>query len=324
MDDGPGRASFEVKVTRRRAEADDIDSFELMRPDGGDLPQFRAGAHIDMWAPNGMVRQYSLCNRPSERQRYVIGVLRDPSSRGASQSIHDLLAVGDMVRIGVPRNHFALARAGRSLLLAAGIGVTPLMCMAEELHEAGADFTLHYCARSRQRTAFHSGLTRSDFGDHVHFHFDDGDEAQHLDLTALMARPDLETHVYVCGPAGFIDLVRNTAQAHGWHPSQIHIEHFGAIERDLPEPGSFEVRIASSGKVVKVAANRNVTQVLAEQGIAIPVSCMEGVCGTCITRVLEGTPEHRDCYFSEEEKARNDQFMPCCSRSVSRILVLDL
>ncbi|MEJ7808313.1 MAG: PDR/VanB family oxidoreductase [Telluria sp.] len=324
MGDGAGRDSFEVKVTRRCAEADDIDSFELMRPDGRDLPPFSAGAHIDVLAPNGMLRQYSLCNRPSERQRYVIGVLRDPRSRGASQSIHELLAVGDMVRIGAPRNHFALAPAGRSLLLAAGIGVTPLMCMAEELHDAGADFALHYCARSRRRTAFYAGLARSEFGDHVHFHFDDEGEEQHLDLTALMARPDLETHVYVCGPAGFIDLVRSTAGAHGWHPWQIHVEHFRALEQDLPEPGSFEVRIASSGKVVKVPANRNVAEVLAEQGIAIPVSCMEGVCGTCITRVLEGTPEHRDCYFSEEEKARNDLFMPCCSRSVSRTLVLDL
>jgi vanillate O-demethylase ferredoxin subunit len=324
MRDGSGSEWFDVKVTRRRAEADDIDSFELMRPDGGDLPQFRAGAHIDVAAPNGMVRQYSLCNHPAERQRYVIGVLRDPKSRGASQSIHDLLAVGDVLRIGAPRNHFALAPAGRSLLLAAGIGVTPLMCMAEELHDAGASFMLHYCARSRRRAAFHTGLVTSAFGDRVRFHFDDEEESQHLDLTALMAQPDLETHVYVCGPAGFIDLVKSTASAHGWHPSQIHVEHFGAVALELPEPGSFDVRIASSGKVVRVAADCNVTDALAAHGITIPVSCMEGVCGTCITRVLEGTPEHRDCYFSDEEKARNDQFMPCCSRALSNTLVLDL
>ena len=324
MRDGSGAAWLDVKVTRRRVEADDIDSFELMLPHGGELPPFRAGAHIDVVAPNGMLRQYSLCNHPAERQRYVIGVLRDPSSRGASQSIHELLAVGDMLRIGAPRNHFALAPAGRSLLLAAGIGVTPLMCMAEELHDAGAGFELHYCARSRRRAAFHTGLVTSVFGDRVHFHFDDEDEGQHLDLTALMARPDLETHVYVCGPAGFIDLVKSTANVHGWPQSQIHVEHFGAVAQDLPEPGSFEVRIASRGISVRVPANRNVAEVLAEQGIAIPVSCMEGVCGTCITRVLEGTPEHRDCYFSEEEKARNDQFMPCCSRAKSGTLVLDL
>jgi vanillate monooxygenase ferredoxin subunit len=324
MQSGAINAQMEVRVTRRRVEAEGIDSFELMLPGGDDLPPFRAGAHIDVVAPNGMVRQYSLCNHPGERQRYVIGVLRDASSRGASQSIHELLKVDDVVRISAPRNHFALAPAGRSLLLAAGIGITPLMCMAEELHERGSDFTLHYCARSRQRAAFHRGLSRSGYADKVHFHFDDEEEAQHLDLAALMAQPDLETHVYVCGPAGFIDLVKSTAAAHGWRASHIHVEHFGAVEQDLPEPGSFDVRIASSGKVIRIPADKSVAGVLAEQGIAIPVSCMEGVCGTCITGVLEGVPEHRDCYFSEEEKAKNDQFMPCCSRAVSRSLVLDL
>ena len=324
MRDDSGGASFEVRVTQRRAEAEDIDSFELRRPDGSELPPFRAGAHIDLVAPNGMLRQYSLCNHPAERQRYVIGVLRDPRSRGASQSIHELLAVGDLVRIGAPRNHFALAPAGRSLLLAAGIGVTPLMCMAEELHDAGAQFSLHYCARTRRRAAFHTGLVTSAYGDHVHFHFDDEEDEQHLDLTALLARPDLETQVYVCGPAGFIDLVKTTAAVHGWRPSQIHVEHFAAVAQELPEPGSFEVRIASTGQTVRIPAERNVAEVLAGHGIDIPVSCMEGVCGTCITRVLEGTPEHRDCYFSDEEKSRNDQFMPCCSRALSDTLVLDL
>lgn len=324
MRDQAGGDFFEVKVTRRRAEAEGIDSFELMRPDGGDLPQFRAGAHIDVVAPNGMVRQYSLCNHPNERQRYLIGVLRDPGSRGASQSIHELLATGDVVRIGAPRNHFALAPASRSLLLAAGIGVTPLMCMAEELHDAGADFSLHYCARSRQRAAFHAALAGSAYGARVRFHFDDEDDSQRLDLAALMAQPDPETHVYVCGPGGFIEAVQNTASAQGWRPEQIHVEHFAAVALDLPEPGSFDVRIASSGKVIRIPASRSVVEVLEEQGITLSVSCMEGVCGMCVTGVLEGTPEHRDCFFSAAEKARNDQFTPCCSRALSDTLVLDL
>ncbi|HEY0061568.1 MAG TPA: PDR/VanB family oxidoreductase [Telluria sp.] len=315
---------LDVKVTRRRAEADGIDSFELMLPDGGELPPFRGGAHIDVVAPNGMLRQYSLCNHPAERQRYVIGVLRDPASRGASQSIHAMLSQGDMVRISAPRNHFPLAPTGRSLLLAAGIGITPLMCMAQELFGRRAGFALHYCARSRKRAAFLEQLARSDYADRVHLHFDDGDAAQQLDLHALLATPELETHIYVCGPAGFIALVKATALEHGWRASHIHVEHFGAVQQDMPAPGSFDVRIASSGQVIRVGADTSVADALAKHGVVVPVSCMEGVCGTCITRVLDGIPEHRDCYFSDEEKARNDQFMPCCSRAASSTLVLDL
>jgi vanillate O-demethylase ferredoxin subunit len=316
--------ALEVRVTRRSFEAEGIDSFELMLPDGGELPPFRAGAHIDVVAPNGMVRQYSLCNHPAERERYVIGVLRDPKSRGASRSIHALLSQGDVVRISAPRNHFALAPAARTLLLAAGIGVTPLMCMAQELHEKGAEFILHYCARSRSRAAFQTALSSSGYAGQVRFHFDDEDAEQRLDVAALMATPDLETHVYVCGPAGFIDLVTSTAAACGWRASHIHVEHFGAVQQALPEPGSFDVKLASSGRVIRVGANTSVADALAKEGVTIPVSCMEGVCGTCITRVLEGVPEHRDCYFSDDEKARNDQFMPCCSRAISATLVLDL
>jgi len=315
---------LEVCVSRRRFEADGIDSFELTLPDGGELPPFRAGAHIDLWAPNGMVRQYSLCNHPGERQRYVIGVLRDPKSRGASKAIHAKLSQGDTVKISAPRNHFALASTGRSLLLAAGIGVTPLMCMAQELHAQGADFALHYCARSRIRAAFQEALGTSGYADRVHFHFDDEDPVQHLDLSALLAVPDPDTHVYVCGPAGFIELVKSTAAANGWRSSHIHVEHFGAVAQDLPEPGSFDVVVASSGKTIRVAANTSVADALAQHGVTVPVSCMEGVCGTCITGVLDGVPEHRDCYFSDEEKARNNQFMPCCSRAKSTTLVLDL
>jgi vanillate monooxygenase ferredoxin subunit len=229
-----------------------------------------------------------------------------------------------VVRISAPRNHFALAGEGRSLLLAAGIGVTPLMCMAQELHERGWAFTLHYCARSRDRAAFQAALATSAYADRVQFHFDDEGAAQLLDVKALLAGPDLETHVYVCGPAGFIELVKSTAAAHGWRASHIHVEHFGAVQQDLPAPGSFDVTLASSGKTIRIDAGVSVTDALAKHGVTVPVSCMEGVCGTCITGVLDGIPEHRDCYFSEEEKARNNQFMPCCSRARSTHLVLDL
>jgi vanillate O-demethylase ferredoxin subunit len=318
---------FDVRITRRSDETTDIASFELEHLDGSPLPPFDAGAHIDVVAPNGVVRQYSLCGRPSDHQRYVIGVLRDPQSRGASAAIHEQFAEGDIVNISAPRNHFELQPARRSILLAAGIGVTPLLCMAEQLTEAGADFELHYFARSRDRAAFLARIETSAFAERVVFHFDDETPVQRPNLSALLASPHPETHLYLCGPEGFLELGRSTATDQGWPSSQVHFENFRAPKQDNQETSAadgFEIKVVSTGKVYQIPADKSITSVLAEQGVVIPVSCEEGVCGTCITGVLEGIPEHRDCYFSEEEKARNDQFMPCCSRSISPVLLLDL
>jgi vanillate O-demethylase ferredoxin subunit len=314
---------MELVVARKRSEARDVASFELRRADGGELPPFTAGAHIDVTAPNGLVRQYSLCNAPSERHRYQIAVLRDPASRGGSRALVDGLDEGARVLVGAPRNHFALVPARHTLLLAGGIGVTPLLSMAEALHADGAAFSLHYCARSRERAAFIERIGAS-FGPQATIHLDDGAAAQRLDLDSLLQRPDPDTHIYICGPSGFIAVARGAAVEHGWSAAQVHVEHFAApVVQRAPADG-FEVRIASSGKLVYVAPECSVADALAGEGIALPVSCGEGVCGSCITRVLEGVPDHRDEFFSEDEKARNDRFMPCCSRALSPVLVLDL
>lgn len=315
-------STIELFVARKRMETPDIASFELRHPDGAPLPGFAAGAHIDVMAPNGMLRQYSLCNAPAERHRYQIAVLRDPNSRGGSHSLVEQLDEGMRVRVSAPRNHFAVAPARHSLLLAGGIGVTPLIAMAEELRAAGAGFSLHYCARSRERAAFVDRLAA--FGPRASFHFDDGPSAQRLDLDALLAQPTPDTHLYICGPAGFITVARGAATEYGWQVAQVHVEHFGATSPAKPTSGSFEVQIASSGQRVMVAPWCSVADALLGEGIALPVSCGEGVCGSCITRVLDGVPDHRDEFFSEEEKARNDRFMPCCSRAHSPLLVLDL
>ncbi|MFN3537485.1 MAG: PDR/VanB family oxidoreductase [Brevundimonas sp.] len=312
-----------VRVGAKRFVAEDIQSFELVHPDGDDLPPFTAGSHIDVEVQPGIVRQYSLCNTPGESRRYQIAVLRDPDSRGGSIGMHEALVEGGMVRISPPRNHFALdSQARRSILLGGGIGVTPLMAMARHLTSQNADFVLHYCTRSRSRTAFHDDLTEGPFAGNVHLHFDEGLEAQRLNPEQVLGVPEPGTHVYVCGPAGFIDWVFTAAKALGWPNEQLHREYFSATQPEASgDDHPFEVRIASSGASYTVPAGRTVVDILAEQGIVIPVSCQQGVCGTCITRVLDGEPDHRDLVLMGTEM---DEFAPCCSRSRTPVLVLDL
>jgi vanillate O-demethylase ferredoxin subunit len=239
--------------------------------------------------------------------------------------MHERVNEGDLLSVSAPKNHFALAHdASSHLLLAGGIGVTPLLCMAERLAHAGADFEMHYCTRSPARTAFRPRIQSAPFAARVHFHFDDGAAEQKLDITALLASPQPGRHLYVCGPKGFMDAVLASARAQGWPESQIHYEFFAADATPVAGESAFEVMLASSGRIVTVAPDRSVVQALAEAGVAVPTSCEQGVCGTCLTRVIEGEPDHRDLYLTPEEQAANDQFLPCCSRARSARLVLDL
>jgi vanillate O-demethylase ferredoxin subunit len=318
-------STLKVRVARKAVEAVDICTFELISADGGTLPAFSAGSHVDVHLPGGVTRQYSLCNNPGESHRYLIGVLKDPTTRGGSKAMHELINEGDEIEISIPKNHFPLVHeAKKSLLLAGGIGITPILCMAERLAIAGADFEMHYCTRSKDRTAFHDRIQSSVFAPKVQFHFDDGPAAQKLDIAALLTKPQPATHLYVCGPKGFMDAVLGTARARGWNEAQIHYEFFSAEPLKSDSDGSFEVKLASSGKVVVVPKDKTIVQALAEAGCEVQTSCEQGVCGTCLTRVLEGVPDHRDLYLTPEEQAANDQFLPCCSRAKSARLVLDL
>lgn len=318
-------STLSVRVAPKQMEAVDICTFELVAVDGGPLPAFSAGSHVDVHLPGGLTRQYSLCNDPTESHRYLIGVLRDPASRGGSQAMHDQVTEGQVLQISAPNNHFPLAHeARRHLLLAGGIGVTPILCMAERLANTGADFEMHYCTRSRERTAFHQRIASASFAPKVHFHFDDGVAEQKLDIAALLATPAGGVHLYVCGPKGFMDAVLNTARAKGWPEQQLHYEFFAGAVTKSDSDASFEVQLASSGKIVVVPSDKTVVQALADAGVDVQVSCEQGVCGTCLTRVLEGVPDHKDMYLTPEEQAANDQFTPCCSRSRTPRLVLDL
>lgn len=314
-----------LKLVKKTVEADAICSFELVDPKGKSLPPFSAGAHIDVSVGDGLVRQYSLCNDPKETHRYVIGVLRHAASRGGSRAMHDELKVGDLLEVSAPKNHFPLDDSRqRYLLLAGGIGVTPILCMAERLAEVGADFTLHYCTRSVERTAFSDRIKRSSFARRVSFHYSDGPAEQLLDIPALLDRPAPDTHLYLCGPSAFMDLVMATAQQKGWPEAQLHREYFSAELYSSENDVAFDVKLARSGKIIHVAREKTVTAALAEAGIDIATSCAQGVCGTCLTRVLEGEVEHRDRFLTAQERAGNGLFTPCCSRARSPLLVLDL
>jgi vanillate O-demethylase ferredoxin subunit len=316
---------LQVRVVARSMETANIVSLELVRVDSQPLPAFTAGAHIDVHLRAGLIRQYSLCNAPHETSRYQIGVLRDPASRGGSLAVHDEVQVGDVLQISAPKNHFPLVPARHSLLLAGGIGVTPILCMAEQLAASGASFAMHYCARAPEQAAFRQRIAQSAFAAQVQYHYDNGEQQQKLQLTQMLASAAAETHIYVCGPGGFIEHVVNTARECGWPEAQVHLEYFAAAPVvEVDGDCAFTVRLASSGQTLTIPAGSTVIHILRDHGIEIPVSCEQGVCGTCLTRVLEGEPDHRDLYLTDEERAANDQFLPCCSRAKSALLVLDV
>ncbi|MDP3700231.1 MAG: PDR/VanB family oxidoreductase [Hylemonella sp.] len=317
--------TLQVRVARKAQEALDIVTLELVAADGRTLPAFSAGSHVDVQLPGGITRQYSLCNDPKETHRYLIGVLRDVASRGGSVAVHDAVREGDLLTISAPRNHFALAHdATQHLLLAGGIGVTPILCMAERLAITGAAFEMHYATRAPERTAFRERIAASIFAERVHFHYDNGDAAQKLDLKKLLDKPQAGTHLYVCGPKGYMDAVLGTARTQGWPEEQLHYEFFGAEVVKSDSDAGFEIKLASSGRIIMVSKDQTVTQALDAAGVEVMVSCEQGVCGTCLTRVLEGVPDHKDSYLTPQEQAANDQFTPCCSRSKTPRLVLDL
>jgi vanillate O-demethylase ferredoxin subunit len=315
--------SRQMRVAARRQETDDIVTFDLVDPAGHDLAPFAAGAHIDIEAAPGLVRQYSLLNTPAERNRYRIGVLRDRASRGGSQAMHRL-GVGDIVYIAGPRNHFALQPGDHpTWLLGGGIGVTPLLCMAHQLYRDGREFSFDYCVRSPAHAAYVDEMQEGDFASAVHVHYDDGADAQRLHIDERLALMAPDTHLYICGPAGFMAWCIDAAIRAGVAERQVHVEYFKASQQDvLKTETSFDIRLASSGVTLNVDQNTSILSVLRNHGIVVPASCESGVCGTCMTGVIAGSPDHRDMYLSKQEREAGDVILPCCSRAHSALLVL--
>lgn len=317
--------SQQMRVTARRQETEDIVTFDLADPMGRELPSFAAGAHIDIEAAPGLVRQYSLLNDPAERHRYRIGVLRERVSRGGSRAMHNL-ALGDIVYIAGPRNNFPLhPGAHHSWLLAGGIGVTPLLCMAQQLHRNGQNFTFDYCVRSPAQAAYVNVLQTAAFAAAAHVHYDDGEDKQRLHIDDRLAAMPSGTHLYICGPAGFMAWCMAAAARAGVPDAQVLVEYFKAAEpAEAETEAAFNIKLASSGAIFHVPKNASILSVLRAHGITVPASCETGVCGTCLISVLAGTPDHRDVYLSKQEREAGDVILPCCSRAHSPLLVLGI
>ena len=321
----PADAGFEARVVALHDATPEIRVFELQRADGAPLAPCTAGAHIDLHLAPGLVRQYSLCNGPAQRDRYVIAVKREPASRGGSAALHERVAAGDLLKVTGPRNHFPLAKAAAEhLLLAAGIGVTPLLAMARQLKADCRRFRLVYFTRSPEHTAFREELAGADWAGCVDFQH--GLEPAQLPavLRRLLADPRPGGHVYVCGPRPFME--QALALAGERYPAgTVHSEFFSgdAALQAAPTRG-FAVRCARSGKQLQVAEGESIVAVLGRHGVHVETMCQQGVCGTCLTGVLQGRPDHRDCYLTDEERATGNAMLVCCSRSLDPLLVLDL
>jgi vanillate O-demethylase ferredoxin subunit len=313
---------IDVVITSRVEEGAGIAVLELTPTDGKPLPSFTAGAHIDVHIGDELIRQYSLCNDPAHNESYRIGVLNDPNSRGGSVKIHHDFAEGQTIKISAPRNHFPLFDGAKKTILAGGgIGITPMIAMAYTLQKAGELFELHYCTRSKGAGAFEQELIKQ-FAEQVVFHYDDEDKSQLFSPQNLFNPVDKNTHIYVCGPTGFMDWVINSAKELGYPSEQVHFEYFSA---DVDISGdSFEVYCDESDITVTVGPEESIAIALRNAGIKVNMSCEEGVCGTCITDVLEGVPDHRDHFLTDEEKEDNDQIALCCSRAKGPRLVIDL
>ncbi len=315
--------TLRLRVQAIRRQAEGIHAFELVDPDGLPLPAVSAGAHVDVHLPGGLVRSYSLAGDPAERGLWLLGVLREKNGRGGSRAMHEQVRVGDLLAVGQPRNAFGLAAgATHTVLLAGGIGITPLKAMAHTLRAQGASFEMHYCARSPQTAAFVADLQALVPAGALHLHFDQGNPAQGLDIAALLARPAAGTHVYFCGPAGFMQACAQ-ATSH-WPAGTVHSEHFKAPEpaaKAQPD-GAFEVRLARAGITVPVQPDQTIVRAIELAGLRVPTSCLSGLCGACKVDYLAGDVEHNDYILSDEEKTRCMTL--CVSRARSPLLVIDL
>ncbi len=299
--------------------ADGIRGFELRRPDGGDLPEFEPGAHIGVHTPNGELRKYSLCNDPAERDRYEIAVLREAAGHGGSISMVDDVRDGAEIEIAPPQNDFPLvASPAGYTFIAGGIGITPIMSMIRHLKGGpGTKFKLFYCARTAAGTAFRDQLSAPGFRSQVVFHHDDGDPSRNLDLWPALEQP--KGHLYCCGPRGLMQAVRDMT-GH-WSPSAVHFEAFTESRETRPDDRAFKVRLDRSNATVEVPVGRTILEALRAAGHEAASSCESGTCGTCRTRLLAGTPDHRDLVLADHERA--DNIMICVSRALSEELVLD-
>lgn len=317
--------TIDALVHTLRHEAPGVVSVEL-RPQGGaaELPAFEPGAHVDLHLPNGMVRSYSLINPATERHRYVVAVQEDKHSRGGSRYVHRQLRVGGTLPISAPRNNFRLHEdASASVLVAGGIGVTPLLAMLRRLVSLGRTVDFYYCARSRGEAAF-IGEIEALAGDGIslHWHFDDEAGAP-PDLPQWLRGRSPDAHFYSCGPAPMLAAFERACETLGY--ANAHVERFAAVPIPVAaEGGACAVELRRSGRTIAIAPGRSILDTLLDAGIDADHSCKEGVCGACETKVISGEVEHHDSILTKAERAAGKSMMICVSRCTRGTLVLDL
>ncbi|MFN4210162.1 MAG: Rieske 2Fe-2S domain-containing protein [Devosia sp.] len=317
----PRGNTLPVVVRRKWTSADGVIGFELAAREGH-LPTFQPGAHIDVHLPNGLIRQYSITNGPGELISYIIGVKQESASKGGSKVLVETVREGDVLAISEPRNNFPLRRdATRTVLIAGGIGITPLLSMARFLDKSSLPYELHYFTRAGEQVAFrgdlealhgkvllHTGLPRAEIGTTI--------------ATALVQWSRAQ-HVYVCGPGAMLETVRATAAAQGWPDEAIHFEYF-KNDKVIDDSSAFDVELARSAMTLHVPSGKTIMEVMREAGLTVPSSCEQGACGTCLTTVMEGEVDHQDVYLNDSEKRSNTCMMTCVSRAKSPRLVLDI
>lgn len=311
-----------VVVKRKEEVSLDTISFELVSGDvSAELPPFSAGAHVAIVTPSGAVREYSLCNLPSERHRYVIAVKRDAQGRGGSVSMVDQVKEGDTLQVSPPENYFLLDKqASQFLFVAGGIGITPILSMIRDLQQDKRDFQLIYCTRSPEIAAFREELSATELAGKVVFHHDHGDRNQSLDFSKVLAERPEGAHLYCCGPSPLMHAVRDNSRH--WPQASVHFEDFGSTAKaELTGEKTFAVRLARKGMTVEVFPGVTILDALRAHGVEVPSSCESGTCGSCRTTLLAGEPEHRDFILDDDEKG---EIMICISRSKSEELVLDI
>ncbi len=312
---------IDVILTSVRLVARDTHVLTFARPDRGPLPPAEAGSHIGIRLPNGLERQYSLVRADPEPREYAVGVKLDAASRGGSRYRHEQARVGQAFQIEAPRNNFPLDEtAAHTVLIAGGIGITPIHAMMRRLQDLGRDYSLHYACRSREDAAFLDELATMES---VALHFDAEAAGAPLALADIVRGAPDGAHLYCCGPAPMLAAFEAAAAEAGRPAEQVHVEYFTA-KHEAALAGGFVVELAQSGREISVAEGVSILHALRDVGVDVPSSCEEGVCGSCETRVLSGRPDHRDAILTDDERERSETMMICCSGSKSPRLVLDL
>ncbi|CCV09445.1 Vanillate O-demethylase oxidoreductase [Mesorhizobium metallidurans STM 2683] len=316
-----------LKISNVSDETASIRTYSLVNASAGvPLPEFSAGSHIIVRVTGSTWRQYSLVNTPGLSDHYLISVLREQEGRGGSQWIHENWKVGDIIETDGPANNFKLDEsAGRVILIAGGIGITPILSMARRLQQIGTEYHLYYCARSVEETAHYAAIVNSTLGRNVTFIHNKGTKGGRLDVSGLLSDRKEDCHVYVCGPHGLVEAVKGATR--GWPPETVHYELFGADPsaiRCREGDSEFTVTIGSTGESFAVPAGRSILRVLADNGVKVSKLCEEGYCGSCLTPVVSGKPDHRDSVLTQAERNSGELIALCCSRAESENLILDL